>query len=140
MYQESRRTLLAVVARGKSRRSRGKSGHRALALLFIASSWPACAEGPADQGFRKLTGLQIRAVFVGKTFSDETHFSNHYKADGTINGYSMGKKILNTWKIVADELCITNSFDDFCYAVWKKGIDVQLVYKYSDITLYGIIK
>ncbi|SDR56220.1 hypothetical protein SAMN05444161_6142 [Rhizobiales bacterium GAS191] len=112
----------------------------ALALLLFVGSWPAQAGSPADQGFRKLTGPQIRMVLVGKTFTDETHFSNRYKADGTIDGFSMGKKILNTWRIVTDELCITNSFGELCYAVWKKGTDVQLVYKYSDITLYGSIK
>lgn len=117
-----------------------KTRIRALALLFVASSWPAYAESPADQGYRKLTGPQIRRAFVGKVFSDESHFSDRFKADGTIDGYSMGKKVSDTWKIAKDELCITNSFGELCYAVWKKGIDVQLVYKDSDITLYGSVK
>lgn len=100
----------------------------------------AQAEGPADQGYRKLTGPQIRRAFVGKVFSDETHFSNRYKADGNIDGYSMGKKIRNTWKILEDNLCITSNFGELCYAIWMKDKEIQMVYKDSDITLFGAVR
>jgi hypothetical protein len=112
----------------------------ALALLFAGCTSAVLAESPADQGYRKLTGPQIRKAFVGKNFTDETHFSDHFKADGTIDGYSIGRKISNTWKIVKDELCITNDLGELCYAVWKKGADVQLVFRDSDVPLYGLLK
>jgi hypothetical protein len=101
---------------------------------------PGYAKGPADQGFRKLTGGQIRAAFVGKVFSDDTHFSNQFKADGTIDGVSMGKKISNKWKLDKDTLCIKDSMDELCYAVWIKGRDVQLVYEDTDVILSGSVK
>jgi hypothetical protein len=94
-----------------------------LALLFVASTWSAYAAGPADEAYRKLSGIEIRKCFIGKTFTDDTHFSNRYNADGTIEGFAMGRKVTNTWKINKDELCVTNSFGELCYTVWKKGSD-----------------
>jgi hypothetical protein len=110
-----------------------------LAFTFGVRSL-AYAKGPADQGFKKLTGGQIRAAFVGKTFSDGTHFSNRYKADGTIEGVSMGKKISNKWKINKDTLCIADKTNELCYGVWMKGKEVKLNYEDSDVILEGSVK
>jgi hypothetical protein len=52
---------------------------------------PALAVSPQAEGFKKLSTSRIRQAFSGKTFSDETHFSNRC-ADGSIEGVSMGKK------------------------------------------------
>lgn len=111
-----------------------------LVFVFVGFAPLAEAKGPADQGFRKLAGKQIHAAFAGKVFSDGIHFRNRYKANGTIEGVSMGKKISNKWKIGKDTLCITDSMDELCYAVWMKGKDVQLVYENSDVTLEGSIE
>ncbi len=109
-------------------------------LAVLASSTPAFAGSPRAEGFTKLSAAQIRQAFVGKTFSDDTHFSDRYKTDGTIVGTSMGKKINNRWKIVKDTLCITDKRDELCYAVWVKGREVKLVYENSDLILEGTIK
>jgi hypothetical protein len=106
----------------------------------LATAAPALATGPASQGFKKLTGSQIRSAFVGKLFSDDTHFSNRFKADGTIEGVSMGKKVANKWKVQKDRLCIKENIDKLCYVVWVKGRDVQLVYEGTDVILSGSIK
>jgi hypothetical protein len=105
-----------------------------LAATFCTSS--VFAAGPADEGFRKLSGAEIRKTFIGKTFSDQVHFTERYRADGTIEGVSIGAKSSGTWRIVKDELCITNHFGEFCYAVWKKGSEARLVYKKSEIDGY----
>ena len=116
---------------------------RAWAFLLVAacfaSAAPARAEGPADQGYRKLGGREIRAFFTGKIFVDGTHFSSRYEADGKIDGFAMGKKVSNTWKILDGNLCIADSLGELCYAVWKKGSNVELVEKNSDITIYGSV-
>lgn len=106
----------------------------------LATAAPALATGPAGQGFKKLTGTQIRTAFLGKLFSDDMHFSNRFKADGTIEGVSMGKKVANKWKVDNDRLCIKESIDELCYVVWVKGQDVQLVYEDTDVILSGSIK
>jgi hypothetical protein len=107
---------------------------------ICAASSAALAFGPAEEGYRKLRAAEIRKTFIGKTFSDEAHFSERYRADGTIEGYAMGKAVASTWRIVDDELCITNRFGELCYSVWKKGPEIQLVYKNSDNPIYGTIK
>src|SRR5436305_10375593 len=108
-----------------------------LQLAVLASSTPAFAGSPRAEGFTKLSAAQIRQAFIGKTFSDDTHFSNRYKADGTIDGMSMGKKINNKWKLAKDALCIKDNIDELCYAVWAKGKEVQLIHESSDMVLSG---
>lgn len=110
-----------------------------LVAACLAYASPAQAEGPADQGYRKLSGHGIRAFFTGKIFTDGTHFSSRYEAHGKIDGFAMGKKVSNTWKILDGNLCIADSLSELCYAVWKKGSDVELVEKDLDITIYGSV-
>jgi hypothetical protein len=109
------------------------------AASYLASALPAQAGSPADQGYRKLLGREIHATFVGKTFSDGTHISSRYESDGKINGFAMGKKVSNTWKILDGDLCIAERVGELCYAVWQKGSDVELVEKASYITIYGSV-
>lgn len=111
-----------------------------LVLCLLGATLPAYAASPAGQGFKKLNAAQIRQAFIGKTFSDDTHFSNRYKADGTIDGMSMGKKINNKWKLAKDALCIKDNIDELCYAVWAKGKEVQLIHENSDMVLSGSLK
>ena len=106
----------------------------------LATADPALANGPAGQGFRKLTGSQIRNAFVDRLFSDDTHFSDRFKADGTIEGVSMRKKVANKWKVDKDRLCIKESMHELCYVVWIKGRNVQLVYEDTDVILSGSIR
>jgi hypothetical protein len=82
----------------------------------------AFAASPADDGFRKLSSPEIRRAFVGKIFTDESHFSNRYRADRTIEGVSMGAKASGTWRIAKDELCVTNRFGELCYGDGRKAL------------------
>ena len=92
-----------------------------LGAACFASALPARAQGPADQGYRKLSGREIRATFSGKTFSDGTHFSNHYEADGKIDGFAMGKKVSNTWKILGGRLCIAENLGELLLCGLEEG-------------------
>jgi hypothetical protein len=112
--------------------------HVLIAAVLACAS--ALAASPQAEGFKKLSGSQIRAAFAEKMFSDDTHFSNRYKADGTIEGISMGKKISNKWNVVKDTLCITDKFGELCYFVWIKGKEAKLVHESSDLVLEGSIK
>jgi hypothetical protein len=108
--------------------------------LFCAALSGAFASGPAEDGYRKLKAADIRKTFIGKVFTDGAHFSERFKADGTIEGYAMGKKATRAWKILDDELCITGSSEETCYGVWKKGSEIQLIFKDSDTSVYGTIE
>jgi hypothetical protein len=90
---------------------RGPALWLGLSLSLISSA--TLAFSPADEDYRKLKGAEVRKTLIGKIFSDEAHFSERYKADGTIEGHAMGKKVDNCWKIVENALCITNSFDEY---------------------------
>ena len=116
---------------------------RRLASLFalvVVGAPAALAASPQADGFRKLTGPQIRKAFVGKTFTDEVHFSFRYRSGGVIEGMSMGKKVTNKWAIVDDKLCITDRAGEVCYPVWIKGTAVRLAIGQSDLSLDGVIK
>ena len=116
-----------------------KASTLALLIAMLACA-PALAVSPQAEGFKKLSTSQIRQAFSGKTFSDDTHFSNRYRADGSIEGVSMGKKVSNKWKIVKETLCITDKFGELCYVVWMKRKDVKPVHETSDLVLEGSIK
>ena len=59
---------------------------------------------------------------------------------GSIQATSMGKKHSNKYAISNDLLCITDSFGETCYAVWKKGKEVRLIVGDSDFSLDGFLR
>lgn len=109
-------------------------------LIAVAFEATALAGTPETEGFRRLSGAQIRHALIGKHFSDNTHFSFRYRRDGQVTGKSMGREVSNTWKIVQDELCVTQQrFGETCYRVWKRGTAVRLVFG-SDANIDGEIR
>ncbi|WP_159731473.1 hypothetical protein [Methylosinus sp. Ce-a6] len=111
-------------------------------LLFIAAILisPAYAAARPAEGFRKLTGPQIRRAFTGKQFSDGVHFSYRYVADGTIQGMKMGKKVVDKWAVATNKLCVTDHFGETCYDVWIKNSAVKLTIDGSDFSVEGTLK
>ncbi|WP_296706783.1 hypothetical protein [Rhodoblastus sp.] len=111
--------------------------------LFAASlafSSPALGASPQSEGFRQLTGPQITQAFVGKTFSDDAHFSFRYRPKGVIEGMSMGRKVTDKWVVQGNRLCVTDSFGQSCYVVWKKGAAVKLVIEGTEVILDGFVR
>jgi hypothetical protein len=116
--------------------------HSILLHILPALIWTTAANAgsPQAEGFKKLTGPQIRAAFVGKTFTDDTHFSFRYLAGGAVQGMSMGKKVNDKWRLDKDQLCVTDHLGETCYAVWRKGAAVRLVVGESSLSLDGDLK
>lgn len=110
------------------------------ALLTAVWTTAAAAASPQADGFRKLTGPQIRKAFVGRKFTDETHFSFRYLPGGVIEGMSMGKKVTNKWAVMGDKLCVTDRLGETCYPVWIKGAAVRLMIGEPDLSLDGVVK
>ena len=106
---------------------------------FVIAAIPLAAS-PQSEGYKRLGSAQIRQAFAGKTFSDDTHFSFAYKADGTIRGMSMGKTVTSRWALIKDELCVTDRFGEACYGVWKKGAAIRLMIGASDVTIDGALR
>lgn len=97
----------------------------------------AQAGSPATEGFKKLNGAEIKRAFTGHSFSDHTHYSFRYVADGSLQGMSMGTKISRRWWIEDDLLCLTDSFGQTCHDVWRKGAAIQLLPEGTDIPVEG---
>ena len=110
---------------------------RLTTALAIATTAHALAASPQSEGYRKLAAREIPAAFVGKTFTDGTHFSFRYRAGGHIDGVSMNKKVVNRWVVRNGSLCVTDSFGETCYVVWKKGRAVRLVFGNADLSADG---
>ena len=112
-----------------------------LAILVVAGATaPAAATDLRAEGFRMLTGSQIRAAFAGRTFADDVHFSFLYTATGKIEGTGMGTKVSRRWRVQKNELCETNSFGENCYAIWRKGEIVRFVIGDDGVFAEGTLK
>jgi hypothetical protein len=128
--QPNRKELIAM---------RKMTGIRLFAASLAFSS-PALGASPQSEGFRQLTGPQITQAFVGKTFSDDAHFSFRYRPKGVIEGMSMGRKVTDKWVVQGNRLCVTDSFGQSCYVVWKKGAAVKLVIEGTEVILDGFVR
>lgn len=112
---------------------------RSLLVLALSVS-PAGAASSQAEGFRKLTGSQIRRAFTGKQFSDGVHFSYRYVAGGAVQGMRMGKKVADKWTVAKDKLCVTDHFGETCYDIWIKNSAVKLTIDGSDFSVEGTLK
>src|SRR3954465_10050565 len=73
----------------------------------------------AESGFVRLKAADIRRSLIGKSLSDEVHWSFHYNANGTVTGMSMGKKAESRWRLAGDVLCETaRAQPGVCYTVY----------------------
>lgn len=112
-----------------------------LAMLAVAGAIaPAAATDLLAEGFRKLTGSQIRAAFAGRTFADDVHFSFLYTARGTIEGSGMGTKVSRRWRVEKDELCETDGDGENCFSIWRKGQTVRFVIGDDGVFTEGTLK
>ncbi len=110
------------------------SARRIICLSFIfalsAVTDTSFAKDPGSKPVR-LKAAQIRKMFQGHEFSDEVHWTKNFRKDGTIEGFSMGRKLGQRWSIQSDMLCIHTDKPDDCREVWKAGNSVELR-RYSD--------
>ena len=110
----------------------------ALTLQLLATA--ALAAETAPPGFAKLNSAQIRQAFVGRTLTDEVHFTLRYRAGGVFDGMSMGKKASGKWRVADDRLCETENSAETCYAIWKKAGDVTLIPAGAGLRIDGMLK
>jgi hypothetical protein len=98
-----------------------------LLLLFgffaAALSQAALAGEPP---FRRINAAEIRKTFAGREFSDEIHWVETYKADGTLQGSGMGRPFTKRWSIKNDQLCLSDMKGEDCREVWTSGKTVEL--------------
>ncbi len=89
----------------------------ALGLVLIA------VRAHAADLFHRLSAREIRAKIVGKVITDEAHWSQHFRPDGTLHSIVLSQLKQGTWKINGNTLCLTlktrkQATTTECYEVW----------------------
>lgn len=73
--------------------------------------------------------------------TDEVHWRSVYERDGRLRNYAMGKKMLGTWSIRADELCLDlPEPDGGCFEVSAAGERVVLKPTGLGLPLDGVLR
>jgi len=95
----------------------------------------------AGEPFRQLKGREITSKMSGMEFTDEVHFAEMFKPDGSLAIISMGARKAGKWRVSHDELCLSEPGDEErCYGVWMSGQKIQLRQAGLDITEEGILQ
>jgi hypothetical protein len=73
--------------------------------------------------FTRLSAREIRAKIVGKVVTDEAHWSQHFRPDGTLHSIVLSQRKQGTWTIKGNALCLTlttrkQETTTACYEVW----------------------
>lgn len=123
---------------------RGKNLRDAALLLCIVSAGEVAgtiAGANAADAFRQLKGREITAKFKGQEFTDEIHFAEVFKPDGSLTIISMGARKTGKWRVSRDELCLLQAdAEEQCYSVWVSWRNVQLRQAGVEITEDGILQ
>ena len=74
-----------------------------LALGLVLTGVGAQAADP----FHRLSAQEIRATIIGNVITDDTHWSQHFRPDGTLHSMALARLRQGTWHIEGDTLCRT---------------------------------
>jgi hypothetical protein len=61
----------------------------------------------AADPFHRLSAREIRAQIIGNVITDDTHWSQHFRPDGTLHSIALARLRQGTWNIDGDTLCRT---------------------------------
>jgi hypothetical protein len=78
----------------------------------------------AAEEFQRLSAREIRAQIIGNVITDEAHWSQHFRPDGTLHSIVVSQLKQGTWKINGNTLCLTlkarkQETTTECYEVWR---------------------
>lgn len=83
----------------------------------------------AEDGFKRLSGAEIKKAIVGKTITDGTHWSDKFKPDGTVESIMHGQVQGGCWRVRGGELCMADSNGkaqaEDCFEVWRRGHAIE---------------
>src|SRR5215831_8130414 len=77
----------------------------------------------AAEQFQRLSAREIRAQIIGNVVTDEAHWSQHFRSDGTLHSIVLSQLKQGTWKINGNTLCLIlkirkQETTTECYEVW----------------------
>lgn len=71
-----------------------------MAIAASATAKPSATHGTGDDG-------ALRAMFAGHAMSDGTHYTYHFKRDGSLIGTEMGRNVQGRWQVMAYSMCLS---------------------------------
>jgi hypothetical protein len=88
--------------------------------------------------FTRLLAREIRAKIVGKVVTDDAHWSQHFRPDGTLQSIVLSQLKQGTWKINGNALCLTlktrkQETTTECYEIWMWKDHVE--YRENGLTM-----
>ena len=94
--------------------------------------------GPAIAAdrFKRLDAAEIRQRIVGKVVTDESHWSDRFESNGTLNAMELGQRKSGTWKLHGNEICLTRKARkpvEECFEIWES--QDQIEYRRDGTTL-----
>jgi hypothetical protein len=74
--------------------------------------------------YQRLSAREIRAQIIGNVVTDEAHWSQHFRPDGTLHSIVVSQLRQGTWTIKGPTLCLTlktrkQDTTTECYEVWR---------------------
>jgi hypothetical protein len=110
-------------------------GYQAVGLAMSLMLTAVCAH--AANTFTRLLAHEIRAKIIGKVVTDDTHWSQHFRPDGTLQSIVLSQLRQGTWKIADNALCLTlktrREQTTECYEVWLWKDQVE--YRQKGVTM-----
>jgi hypothetical protein len=78
----------------------------------------------AAEQFQRLSAREIRAQIIGHVITDESHWSHHFRPNGTVQSIVLSQLKQGTWKINGNTLCLIlrmrkQETTTECYEVWR---------------------
>jgi len=111
------------------------------AVIVIVISVISSATLHAEEKFQRLKGQQIRAKFAGMELTDQSHWGEVFKPNGTLKSFSMGHRTVGKWRVQKDQLCLDRGSElvGGCYEVWLAGKKVELRNQIANAPLEGML-
>jgi len=78
----------------------------------------------AAEQYQRLSAREIRAQIIGHVITDEAHWSQHFRPNGTVQSIVLSQLKQGTWKINGNTLCLIlktrkQETTTECYEVWR---------------------
>jgi len=109
-----------------------------IAFYFLLGS----TQTNAAETFKQLTASAIQARIIGSVVTDESHWSDRFDPNGTLNAMELGQRKLGTWRLQGNEMCVTRKARkpvEECFEIWLS--QDQIEYRRDGITLTsGILR
>jgi len=92
----------------------------------------------AADPFHRLSAREIRTQIIGNVVTDEAHWSQHFRPNGTLQSIVLSQRKQGTWKINGNALCLLlktrkQETTTECYEVWMWKDHVE--YRENGVTV-----